>query len=92
MYDEQDVDEFVEKEMYKVRKEAMEKLSSIFAHLKYIDDFALTLAYSWFDSQEFSIRIASDLDLDKLDFLAIQEAFDSFKELYLKEYENAQNF
>lgn len=100
-YEYQVMNEFIEKEMHRVRKEAVEKLSSVFAHPKYIDGFIMSLAYSWFDSQEYAERLANDLDLDKLDLLAIQgcdnrfpsqQIFDAFKEQYLKDYESAQNF
>jgi hypothetical protein len=100
-YDDQVIDEFIEKEMYRVGKEALEKLSPIFAHPKYLNGFAMTLGYAWFDSQEYAERLANHLDLDKLDFLAIQgcydtstskQIFDAFKEQYLKDYEYAQNF
>jgi len=68
-------------------------LSSLFAHSKtLIKEFSLTLAYGYFDSHEPSEIIANQLDLDKLDFLAIQEDFDAFKKEYLKNYEEAQNF
>jgi hypothetical protein len=86
------MNEYIEKEMYNTRKEAMKKLSSIVTHPKCIDDFALTLAYSWFDSQKSAENIANEFDLDKLDFLAIQEAFEAFKELYIKEQESYQTF
>lgn len=100
-YENQMMNEFIEKEMHKVRKEAFEKLSPIFTHPKYLENMALSLAYSWFDSQEYAEKIADDLDLDKLDFLAIQgcsdstssqQIFDAFKEQYLKNYEYAVNF
>jgi hypothetical protein len=91
-YDNQVMNEFIEKEMHRVRKEAFEKLSPVFAHLKYIDEFAMTLSYSWFDSQDYAEKIANDFDLGKLDFLSIQEKFDTFKKEYLKDYEPALNF
>lgn len=88
------MNEMIESEMHKVRDNALRKVSSIFAHPKtfFIKDFASTLAYAWFDSHEPSENIASSLYLSKLDFLAIQEDFDAFKEEYLKHYEEAQNF
>jgi hypothetical protein len=84
--------EIVEKEMHKVRIEALRKVSSVFAHQEYVEEFALSLAYSWFDSEWYAEKIARDLDLYKEDFLAIQENFDAFKECYLKDLEYAVNF
>lgn len=87
------MNEMIEREMRKLQNDALGKLSSLFAHSKtLIKEFSLTLAYSYFDSYEPAETIAKELDLDKLDFLAIQEDFDAFKEEYLKNYEEAQNF
>lgn len=91
-YETQITNEFIEKEMHRVRKEAFEKLSPVFAHPKYLENMALSLAYSWFDSQAYAEKIARDLDLYKEDFLAIQENFEGFKRCYLKDLEYAVNF
>lgn len=89
------MNDLIEKEMHKVRDNALRKVSSIFAHpqkLFSIKDFALTLAYGYFDSYKPSEKITETLDLSKLDFLAIQEDLEAFKEEYLKDLELAQNF
>ena len=89
------MNEMIESEMHKIRANAVDKVSSILAHpqkLFSIKDFAMTLAYGYFDSYAPSENIANSLDLSKLDFLAIQEDFDAFKQEYLKNYEEAQNF
>ncbi len=88
------MNEMIEREMYKFRANAVDKVSSILAHPQQISikDFALTLAYGWYDSQAPAENIANSLHLSKLDFLAIQENFEAFKQEYLKNYEEAQNF
>jgi hypothetical protein len=92
-YEYEMMNEMIENEMYKVRDNALRKLSSFFVHQhSSIKDIALTLAYGWFDSYTPAQNIANSLDLSKLDFLAIQEGFEAFKEEYLKNYEEAQNF
>jgi len=88
---------FMEIEMYKIRGIALRKIFSNFAHdskldLIFKENLALTLAYGYFESYAPSQTIADNLDLCKLDFLAIQEEFEAFKIEYLKEYELAQNF
>lgn len=92
-YEYEVMNEMIEREMRKIQKDALRKLSSVFTHSQVlIKELALTLAYGYFDSYEPSENIANQLDLDKLDFLAIQEDFDAFKEEYLRNYEEAQNF
>ena len=82
-YEYEIINERIEKEMYNTKGHALRKLSSIVAHFN--DEFALILAYSWFDSLPSAEKIADELDLSKLDFLAIQEDFDGFREEYLRE-------
>ena len=86
------MNDLMEKEMHKVRESAVSKLSSVIAHPKLLNDLALTLSYGYFDSYTPSERITEILDLSKLDFLAIREDIEAFKEEYLKNYEEAQNF
>jgi hypothetical protein len=87
------MDDFMEREMHKVRDSVLEKLSSIFVHGTYLNqDIALTLAYGYFDSHQPSINIADTMNFGKFEFLAIMEDLDAFKEEYLKNYEEAQNF
>ena len=54
--------------------------------------FAKVLAYAWFDSQADAIKLADNLNLSKLDFLAINEDIEAFREEYLINQEEAQNF
>jgi ubiquinone/menaquinone biosynthesis C-methylase UbiE len=84
------MNEMIETEMHKIRKRATEKLSSLFVHRQVIQentDVMLTIAYGYFDSYKPSENIAKSLDLCKLDFLAIVEDFEAFKEEYLKNEE-----
>ena len=101
------MNDLIEREMYKVRNKTLERLSSIFVHQQQIifsiKDFALTLAYGFFESHEPSKRIAYSLDLCKIEFLAIMEDFGAFKleiiedlekfdHINLNNYQEAQNF
>lgn len=85
------LNDFIEKEMHNVRKFALGKLASVVAP-SYIENFASVVAYSWFDSHPAAEKIANDLDLCKLDFLAIQEELEAFKEEYFAESQYAENF
>lgn len=89
-YEYEMMNEMIENEMYNTRQRALSKLSSMIAH--FTDEWALMIAYCYFDSISSAEKIADKLDLCKSDFLAIQEEFDAFKEEYLKNYEEAQNF
>lgn len=91
-YKDQIVSDFIEKEMQRCREETLRKISNLIEHPKYVENFALCLAYSWFDSEEYAKKIADDLDLGKLEFLAIQEEIKPFKECYVKELEYTVNF
>lgn len=84
------MNEMIENEMYNTRKKAIVKLSSVAAH--FTNDWALMIAYCYFDSIASAEKIADQLHLCKLDFLAIQEDLQGFKEEYLRDYEEAQNF
>ena len=85
---------FIETEMHKVEDKVLRKLSSIFVHQQFfsIKDFALMLAYSFYEDHKPAVKITNSLDLSKLDFLAVMEDFDGFKEEYLKDIGLAQNF
>jgi hypothetical protein len=75
-------DEFIETEMYKLKNKAMKKISSIVIGSN--QEIANLLAYSYFDSLPEAESLARILSLEKLDFLAIQGDFETFKEAYLK--------
>lgn len=93
-YEYEMMNEMIESEMHKIRRQAIEKLSSYLVHPQNFltKDFALTLAYGYFDSHEPAENIAKAMDLGKLEFLSIMNDFDAFKEEYLRNYEEAQNF
>lgn len=85
------MNELVEKEMHNVKKAALRKVSSLVAHFNDVEAFAKILSYSWFDSLPDAEMIADRFQLSKLDFLAINDDFDAFKEEFLMNQE-AQNF
>lgn len=82
-YDRQVFDELIETQMYETKRESRKKISPCFAHPKFISSYSLFLARSYFDSCESAIKLAEDLDLCKLDFLAILEDFEAYREEYL---------
>ena len=88
------MDEYYENEMQRHKDFAIEAISNI-AHFKNKQEcFLRVLAYSYFEEHEDAIKLARDMNLSKLEFLAVVEDFDGFKELYLKyqEQQFAQNF
>lgn len=92
-YKMQIMDEDIENEMHKIRVETLIRLSSIFVHPQIpIEEFALTLAYGYFESLPSAEKITDGLDLCKLDYLAVMQEFEAFKEEYLKYNEVVQNF
>lgn len=91
-YREEMIDEMIESEMHKVKEQVLERLGLCFAHFKDIKSLALTIAYGYWDSDEHAITVADQLQLGKLEFLAIAEDFDGFKEEFLKDMQRAENF
>jgi hypothetical protein len=92
-YEMQMMDEMIESEMYKVKGLIQDKFNSYFAHFANLtEDLLLTIAYGYWGSYQHAEKVADQLNLGKLEFLAIAEDFDGFKEEYLKHYEEAQNF
>ena len=88
------MNEMIESEMHKIKEKTLDKLSALFvAHSPVsIKSFALTIAYGYWESHEHAEIVAEQLNLGKLEFLAIAEDFDAFQEEFLKNYEEAQNF
>jgi aromatic ring-opening dioxygenase catalytic subunit (LigB family) len=87
------MNEMIESEMHKVKETTLEKLSSYFAHSPVsIKSLSLTIAYGYWESNEHAEIVAEQLGLGKLEFLALSEDFDGFKEEYLATHEEAQNF
>lgn len=87
------LDEMIDSEMHKVKEQVLRKLNSHFVHPSdLIMKFAHTLAFGYWESNEHATILADELGLCKLDFLAIAEDFEGFKEEYLRNYEQAENF
>lgn len=88
--------DYLEKEMRKHKDTAIEIISRV-AHSQK-ECVLKILAYSFFEEHEDAIKLAESLDLSKLEFLAVLEDFDGFKEIFLKEQDKyqeqefAQNF
>lgn len=92
-YEREFMDNLIDSEMHNQKNQAHRLLGSMIVHPSIsIEDFALTLAYSWLDSQTSAETIAKELGLCKMDFLAIMEEFEAYKEEWLKNFEEAQNF
>jgi hypothetical protein len=89
-YENEVLNEIIEKEMHNTKRKALEKLASMCAHST--GAIAKILAYSYFESLDDAVTLADRLDLCKLDFLAIQEDLEAFKEEWLSNQEEAQNF
>lgn len=81
------VNEYYESEMQNYRREGLDKLSTIVQHPQFLSDIALMVSYGFFESHKPSENIVQNLDLSKLELLAIQENFDAFKEEYKDSYE-----
>lgn len=88
-YDEISRDTYVENEMQRCKDAFCRRLSCI-VHPEYVNDFARILTHCWFDSVLSAEIIANKLDLTKLDFLAMADYFQPFKQEFLNE--QAQNF
>lgn len=84
-----EVDKLIQKEMYHLKNQVLKKLSSVIAYPN-LQDIAYLIAYGYFDHAPYAKKLAHQLDLGKLDFLALQEEFESFKAEYLKDYQPAQ--
>lgn len=93
-YEDQQMDKFIENEMARVKQQALKTISSS-AHFKTEssnESFITMFVYCWHDSVPAAENLSDELDLCKLDFIALTDDFDAFKEEFLKNYEMAQNF
>ena len=93
-YQEEQMNEFIENEMQRVKGSALKTISSI-AHFKTKpsnESFINMFVYCWQESLPDAEKIANELDLSKLDFLALMGDFEAFKECYLENSVEAQNF
>lgn len=80
------IDHEIKTEMHNRRLEVLNKLRAI-VHPLYVEQFAKILHYSWQENFEESQTLAEYLDLDPIDFCAIAENAEEFKELILIERE-----
>lgn len=93
-YEDEMRNEFIENEMQRTKEFTLRKLSSI-AHFKTkssSQSFITMFVYCWQESLPEAQNLANELDLCKLDFLALMEDFEGFKEEYLNNHKEAQNF
>lgn len=84
------IDNMIENEMQRTKKQAIRSISTC-VHFQ-TELFAKLMAYGYFESTDDAMKLADIFNLGKLDFLAIQDDFDAFKEYYLEHYVEAQNF
>ncbi len=89
-YEDAIMNEMIEKEMYAQKRRSTYSISKLGSH--FLGEQAIVLANDWFDSLFTAEKIAESLNLGKLDFLAILEDFDGFKEEYLRDRELYQDF
>ena len=91
-YKHQVMTDYIQTEMQRYQKIAMQAISRI-AHFE--KEIVLRiLASSFIEENEDAVKLAYKLNLSKLEFFAVLEDYDSFKDLYMinQEYEIAQNF
>lgn len=75
-------------EMHNRRLEAINRLSKI-VHPRYVDQFAKILYYSWQENLAEAETIADAVDFYPIDFCAIAENVNEFKDLLLIERESS---
>jgi hypothetical protein len=75
------MNQLVENEMQRVKKQALKTISSLVHSESHL--VANMMGFAYFESQADAIKLADKLGLSKLDFLAINEDFEGFKEEYL---------
>jgi diphthamide synthase (EF-2-diphthine--ammonia ligase) len=78
--------EFYEKEMEKIKEEALSKLASFISPCQ-IQKFALILCDDYLDQESYAENIANEVGLSLLDFLAIADNEKAFRMQYQKELE-----
>lgn len=82
-YEQEIMNDLIEKEMHTQKRLALQKLSSVVAHFNL--EVANIFSYAWFDSVEDATKLADRLNLGKIDFFAIQGNLESFKEEFLND-------
>jgi len=86
-YSEDHQQELIENEMHNYAQDVRWVVGKVM-HPKYVDDFIVLLANSFFEEDCSAVRLADGLGLSLLDLLAIKGDYACFKELYLKEVED----
>lgn len=86
-YDTQEIsiDDLIENEMHKHKEATLHSISKV-VHFE-TEALMKILGYSFLESFPDAERLAKRLNLSQVDFFAINEDFDSFKEYYLKDLE-----
>jgi hypothetical protein len=88
------MDEYLEREMQRHRKCALKSISYVMQvkPTESNESFILMFVYAWQENLPAAINLAEQVNLCKLDFLALAEDFDGFKETYLKESEKDMSY
>lgn len=77
---------YVEKRMYQCKQDCLEALAGI-VHPKFINKFATVLAYAYEQDDTDAHNIASELNLDHLNFLAVLDLEQAFEKALFDEQE-----
>lgn len=77
---------YIEKRMIQKKQECLEALAS-FVHPKYLNNFAISLAYAYDNEVQEAQIIADNLNLDHTNFLAILDRASEFEEVLFEEAE-----
>jgi hypothetical protein len=93
-YEAQLMSEWIEKEMQRIKKQTLKTISSS-AHFNLkisSDQFTQLFIYCWQESLPVAEKLADDLNLCKLDFFALMDDVDAFKEEYMENYNGPQHY
>lgn len=84
----------IEEEMERVKEKAIKKFQSLalFKTQEYLDAFIKMFCFCWQESLPLVEILAEELDFCKMDFLALAEDFDGFKEEFLEDMEKWRFF
>jgi hypothetical protein len=95
------MDEYILEKMEDQRDQAFNKISMIFPDASYIDEFATSLTYAFFEEISSAVKIAENAGLDLLDFCAIDGDIEYFSKLFMQNenrrigeemYDNCQRY
>lgn len=85
-------DQLIREEMHKTRERVVEVLVSCKMHVLYCEEIALMIAQGFFESFDPATKLAQELNLSKLDLLAVLEDFESFRDEFIQEVEEQLDF